>query len=355
MDVTDKAVSVRKGEELDPGAIHRFLADAIPGLSGDITIRQFPGGYSNLTYLITVGDTEMVLRRPPFGRKAKTAHDMSREYRMLSALRPVFPYCPKPLAYVEDETIIGCQFYVMERIKGIILRRGLPSGITFSSDQARQLCERLIDVHLELHNLDYRGIGLSDFAKPEGYVERQVVGWSDRYRAARTDDAPDFEYVMAWIREKMPPDTDRPTVIHNDYRFDNVVLDEKDPMRIIGVLDWEMATIGDPLMDLGNSLCYWVQKGDSPEMQAVRLNPPEMANAYTREDFVRRYEGKSGRTIGSFDFYYCFGLFRLAVIAQQIYYRSYHGQTQDERFKALIFGVRALENTARRVIDASKL
>jgi aminoglycoside phosphotransferase (APT) family kinase protein len=355
MDVRDKAVSVRKGEELDPETIRRFLVDAIPGLRGDITIRQFPAGYSNLTYLITIGDMEMVLRRPPFGRKAKTAHDMSREYRMLSALRPVFRYCPHPLVFAEDETIIGCPFYVMERIRGIILRRDIPAGITFSPEQARKLCERLIDVHLELHTLDYRSIGLGDFAKPEGYVERQVLGWSDRYRAARTDDAPDFESVMAWIREKMPADTDRPTVIHNDYRLDNVVLDEKDPMRIVGVLDWEMATIGDPLMDLGSSLAYWVQKSDSPDLQAVRLFPVEIASSYTREQFVRRYGEKSGRTVGAFDFYYCFGLFRLAVIAQQIYYRSYHGQTQDERFKALIFAIRALERAARRVIEASKL
>lgn len=355
MDITDRAVQVRKGEELDAESVRAFLSDALPHVRGDIAIKQFPGGYSNLTYLITVGDTELVLRRPPFGRKARTAHDMGREYRMLSALRPVFPYCPKPLVYTENESIIGCPFYVMERIKGIILRRDLPPGLTFSREQARRLCERLIDVHLELHAVDHRSIGLGDFAKPEGYVERQVVGWSDRYRAARTEDAPDFETVMGWIREKMPADTDRPTVIHNDYRFDNVVLDVNDPMRIVGVLDWEMATIGDPLMDLGNSICYWVEKDDPPEMQLVRLMPPEMGNAFTRKDIVRRYEEKSGRQIAAYDFYYCFGLFRLAVIAQQIYYRSYHGQTTDERFKALVFAVRALENAARRVMDASKL
>lgn len=355
MDFTDKAVSVRKGEELDPQKIRQFLVAAIPNLRGDVTIKQFASGYSNLTYLVTIGNTEFVLRRPPFGRKAKTAHDMRREYRMLSALRPVFPYCPRPLVYEEDESVIGCPFYVMERIKGVILRRDLPAGLTFSPQHARRLCERLIDVHLELHALDYQNIGLGDFAKPGGYVERQVTGWSDRYRAARTDDAPDFEDVMAWIRGKMPPDTDRPTIIHNDYRFDNVVLDEKDPMRIIGVLDWEMATIGDPLMDLGNSISYWVQKDDPPEMQLIRLMPEEMGNAFSRDEIVRRYEEKSGRAISAYDFYYCFGLFRLAVIAQQIYYRSYYGQTQDERFKALVFAVRALENAARRVIDASKL
>lgn len=351
MNQTDQATKIREGEELDTAAVEAFLKSHLPGLDGPLTIRQFPSGYSNLTYLLTVGDREMVLRRPPFGTKAKTAHDMGREFRMLRALKPVFPYCPEPLLYSEDPDLMGCPFYVMERIRGIILRKNLPKDLVFTPDQAGALCRRLLSVHVELHGVDYRGIGLDGFGKPEGYVRRQVEGWSHRYRAARTPDAPDFEAVMAWLAAEMPPDSDRPAVIHNDYRFDNVVLDEHDPMRIIGVLDWEMATIGDPLMDLGNSLAYWIQRDDPTQMEAMRMMPTNMDGALSRREMVALYEELSGRAVEKFEYYYCFGLFRLAVIAQQIYYRYYHGQTKDERFKLLIVGVMVLEQAARRVIE----
>jgi len=355
MNFTDKATALRDGEGFDAQKVEAFLKKAMPGLRGPMGVHQFPSGYSNLTYLITMGDRELVLRRPPFGRKAKTAHDMGREYRILRALHPVFPYCPEPLVYTEDMSIIGSPFYVMERLGGVILRRDLPRGLSFTPEQVREICERLLDVHVELHAVDFKAIGLENFGKPEGYVRRQVVGWSDRYRAARTDDAPDCEAVMAWILEKMPEDTDKPAIIHNDYKFDNLVLDEQDPMRIIGVLDWEMATVGDPLMDLGNSLAYWVQRDDPPEVEAIRVIPTNMEGALTRQEMVRRYAEKSGRSTENFDFYYCFGLFRLAVIAQQIYYRYYHGQTKDERFKTLIFAVTVLEQVARRVMERSEL
>ncbi len=355
MDYTDKATRIRAGEELDLSRLERFLKENLPDLGGTLEISQFPSGYSNLTYLLQTGDRQMVLRRPPLGTKAKTAHDMGREYRILKALKPVFPYVPQPLIYSEDPEIMGSPFYVMERIPGIILRKELPEGLRLSPEQMRGLCQRLLDVHLELHSVDYQDIGLSDFGKPQGYVQRQVQGWSQRYRAARTEDGPDFEAVMAWIQEKMPPDTDHPAVIHNDYRFDNVVLDPRDPLRIIGVLDWEMATIGDPLMDLGNSLAYWIQSDDPPEMAAIRLVPTHVDGALTREAMVARYAKKSGCSVENFDFYYCFGLFRLAVIAQQIYYRYFHGQTQDPRFKSLIFAVKTLEKAALKVTEHSRL
>jgi aminoglycoside phosphotransferase (APT) family kinase protein len=243
----------------------------------------------------------------------------------------------------------------MERLRGIILRKDPPPGLSFTPEQARQLCETLLDVQLELHSIDYKKIGLEDFGKPKGYVNRQVVGWSDRYRAAKTDDAPDCEEIMAWIEEKMPTDIDRPGIIHNDYRLDNVVLDPYEPMKIIGVLDWEMATVGDPLMDLGNSLAYWVERGDPPELQQIRVMPTNIKGALTRDAILRLYGEKAGRSVDNFDFYYCFGLFRLAVIAQQIYYRYYHGQTKDERFQSLIFVVQVLEKTAREVMEKSDL
>ena len=350
MDVTDRASKVRQGEALETKAVEEFLKDNIKGLEGSLDISQFPSGFSNLTYMIRVGKRELVLRRPPFGTKAKTAHDMSREYRILSALHPVFPYAPKPFVYSEDPAIMGCPFYVMERIKGIILRKDLPEGMEMSPGDARRLCENLIDLHLTLHSINYKEVGLGNFGKPEGYVKRQVEGWSRRYLTAKTEDAPDFEKVMEWLNKNMPPESARPAIIHNDYKLDNLVLDPENPLKVIGILDWEMTTIGDPLMDLGSSLAYWVQKDDPETLQSIRLMPTNIPGALTRKELVARYSEKSGISIDNFNFYYCFGLFRLAVIAQQIYYRYYHGQTRDKRFKALIFAVQNLEKTAIRVI-----
>ena len=350
MDIADRPTKVRRGEALEIKAVEAFLKDNIKGLEGSLSISQFPSGFSNLTYMIRVGEKELVLRRPPFGTKAKTAHDMSREYRILSALHPVFPYAPKPFVYSEDLSIMGAPFYVMERIQGIILRKDLPKGMEMSPEDARRLCENLIDLHFELHSIDYKEVGLGDFGRPEGYVKRQVEGWSRRYLAAKTEDAPDFERIMEWLDKKMPPESTRPAIIHNDYKLDNLVLDPENPLRIIGILDWEMATIGDPLMDLGSSLAYWVQKDDAEAFQSIRLMPTHIPGALTREELVSRYSEKSGISIDNFDFYFCFGLFRLAVIAQQIYYRYYHAETRDKRFKTLIFAVQNLEKTAMRVI-----
>jgi aminoglycoside phosphotransferase (APT) family kinase protein len=355
MNYIDRTKPIREGETFETAKVEAFLKDAIPGLEGKLTVEQFPSGHSNLTYLLKVGDRELVFRRPPFGRKAKTAHDMGREYRIQKALKPFFPYCPEPLAYAEDESIIGCPFYVMERIKGIILRRDLPRGFSFTPKEARSLCEKFIDVYAALHHVDYKKAGLEGYGKPEGYIRRQVEGWSERYRSARTDDAPDFEAVMAWLHTRMPGESPVVSVIHNDYRFDNVVLDAGSPLQIIGVLDWEMATIGDPLMDLGGALAYWVERADPPNMQAIRLAPTQIEGMMTRRELVRTYAERMGVAIEGIDFYYCFGLFRLAVIAQQIYYRFYHGQTKDERFKLLIFAVHVLEEAAKNVIDASDL
>jgi len=355
MDVTDRPVKVREGEELDVKKVGEFLKDSISGLEGDLIVEQFPSGFSNLTYMIKVGEKELVLRRPPFGRKAKTAHDMGREYRILSALNPVFPYCPKPLVYTEDESVLGCPFYVMERIRGIIVRRDLPKGLEFSPEEAGKLCENLLDVQCELHSVDYKKIGLEDFGKPQGYVKRQVEGWSSRYIQARTPDAPDYEKVMEWLHEKMPGEIDKVSIIHNDYKLDNVVLSPENPMKLVGILDWEMATLGDPLMDLGSSIAYWVEENDPPNLLAIRMMPTNMPGALTRKELVDRYAEKSGISIDNFDFYLCFGLFRLAVIAQQIYYRFYHGQTKDKRFQMLIFAVQILEETALKLMEESNL
>lgn len=354
-DVTDRATSIRSGEELDAKRVLEYLKDNIPGLNGDIEIKQFPSGFSNLTYSVKVGSREMVLRRPPFGKKAKTAHDMGREYKILSALKPVFPYCPEPVLYTEDENIMGCPFYLMERIQGIILRKDLPKGMDLNPKDARTLSENLITILCKLHSVDYTKAGLADFGKPEGYVKRQVEGWSGRYRDAKTPDAPDFEKVMQWLHDKMPGESGIVGIIHNDYKFDNAVLDQSNPTEIIGILDWEMATLGDPLMDLGSSLGYWVEKNDPASMQPLRQMPTNLEGMLTRKEQVALYSELMGVKIDNFDFYYCFGLFRLAVIAQQIYYRYYNGQTKDERFKMLIFAIKILEATALNVITKSDL
>lgn len=329
----DETTRPRSGEELDPERVSAFLEQALPDFAGPVEIRQFPGGASNLTYLLRLGDRELVLRRPPFGTKARSAHDMSREYGVLRRLHRVFPYSPQPLALCEDLSVLGEPFYLMERLSGIILRRELPPGLSLEPDDARALCENLIDVHLELHAIDYRRAGLEDLGRPEGYVLRQVEGWSKRYRAARTGDVPDNEALMEWFGANMPEADTRAAIIHNDYKFDNVVLaDDGQGLRIRGVLDWEMATLGDPLMDLGCSLAYWIEAGDPAPMQAARMMPTHLPGMMSRRQIVEYYGERSGHDTGDFVFFYAFGLFRLAVIVQQIYYRYAHGQTSDPRF-----------------------
>jgi aminoglycoside phosphotransferase (APT) family kinase protein len=355
MGVTDKAGIIRTGEEIDPAAVKKFLQKNIPSLTGDIAITQFPSGFSNLTYLVDIGGRQMVLRRPPIGAKVKAGHDMGREYKVLKALYPVFTYCPEPLAYTEDTSIIGSPFFIMDKLSGIILRKDIPGELAFSEAQAKQLCMNFIDLLADIHGIDVKKAGLDYIGKPTGYVKRQIEGWSKRYRKAKTKDAPDCEIIMEWLKDKMPKDTDNPAIVHNDYKLDNVVLDPGRPEKIIGVLDWEMTTYGDPLMDLGNSLAYWVEKTDPDNIQMIRTMPTNMPGALTRQEILGYYEKLTGRSTRQFDFYYCFGLFRLAVIAQQIYYRYYHKITDNKRFAMLIFGVIALEKTALKLIESSDL
>jgi aminoglycoside phosphotransferase (APT) family kinase protein len=348
----DRPADVRTGEELDVVRLGPYLREKL-GLEGDVEVLQYPSGFSNLTYLLRVGDTEMVLRRPPFGSKPRSGHDMKREHDVLAALYDSFPYCPKPLLFCDDASIIGGPFYVMERIEGLIVRRDFPTALSFSAEDVRALFNRVVDVHVELHAIDFHAVGLDNFGQPEGYIERQVAGWSDRYRKARTPDVPDCEDIMAWLEENRPAESGRGCVVHNDFRLDNIVLDPADPQRILGVLDWEMATIGDPLMDLGASLAYWVEQGDPPAFQAMRMMPTNAEGAPTRAEVVTRYASMSGLEIDDFSFYYCYGLFRLAGIVQQIYYRSYHGQTGDARFKNLNLWVGVLAAAAQAITSTS--
>ncbi|VXD00251.1 Aminoglycoside phosphotransferase [Pseudomonas sp. 8Z] len=355
MALTDQSTAIREGEDLDAGTVDAYLKLHIPSLNGSPRISQFPGGASNLTYLIEYPQQEFVLRRPPFGHKAKSAHDMGREYRILNQLNAGFPYCPKAYVHCTDESVIGAEFYVMERVKGIILRADMPSELDFTPQQTTALCKSFIDKLVDLHNVDYQACGLSDLGKPEGYVARQIKGWCERYEKALTPDAPTWEQVKAWLHDKMPADHPKPGIVHNDYRFDNVILDPNDPMQIIGVLDWEMTTIGDPLMDLGNTLAYWIEAGDPPPVQLMRRQPSNASGMLTRQQFVDYYAERAGIEINNFDFYYTYGLFRLAGIVQQIYYRFYHRQTQDKRFAQFIHMNKLLEHMCLQVIGKSTL
>lgn len=355
MTLSDQASRIREGEELPAEVIDPYLKAHVPGLEGTPRISQFPGGASNLTYLLEYPSQELVLRRPPFGQKAKSAHDMGREFRILNRLNAGFPYCPKAYLHCTDVSVIGAEFYVMERVKGIILRENMPPELGFSPEQTRALCESFIDKFVDLHNVDYQACGLADLGKPEGYVQRQIDGWIERYERALTPDAPSWEPVKAWLRDKMPADHPKPGIVHNDYRFDNVILDPDNPMQIIGVLDWEMTTIGDPLMDLGNTLAYWIEADDPAPVQLMRKQPSNAPGMLTRREFVDYYAERAGIRIDNFDYYYTYGLFRLAGIVQQIYYRYFHGQTQDKRFARFVQLNALLEQMALQVIGKSKL
>ncbi|HTR49579.1 MAG TPA: phosphotransferase family protein [Kofleriaceae bacterium] len=337
---------VRAGEELDAAALAAYL-DRELGVRGAVVVEQFPGGHSNLTYSIHHGEHEYVLRRPPFGSKVKTAHDMGREVAVLSKLAPVFDRAPRVIAYEPSGDVLGAPFYLMERRRGVILRNALPEGA--GPDVARRACEQLVDTLVDLHAVDFAAAGLADFGKPAGYVERQVRGWGERYTGSQTDDIPAMTEVAAWLAAHLQPDG-APALIHNDFKFDNVVFDAS-LSRVTAVLDWEMATLGDPLMDLGGTLSYWMQADDPALFQQPIFGVTSKPGMMTRAEVAARYFERSGRADrisgDSLVFYYAFGLFKTAVILQQIYYRYAKGLTQDPRFAPFIVVVRALAEQAR--------
>jgi aminoglycoside phosphotransferase (APT) family kinase protein len=326
------ATSVRPGEELDLVAVDRWLKERVPSLRGAPQVTQYAGGASNWTYRLAYEERDLVLRRPPAGTKAKSAHDMGREYRVQQALKPVYPVVPTMVAHCTDEAVIGCEFYVMERIRGVIPRARMPAGVRLSPQQARSLCLNAIDKLVELHRVDADACGLAALGKGPGYARRQIEGWSKRYDAARTWNVPRFTRVKDWLRDQTPDDVGS-CVIHNDYRLDNLVLDSADPTQVVGVLDWEMATIGDPLMDLGNSMAYWIEASDSPMMRALRRQPTHLPGMLKREEIVEYYCDRMDLAPDNWVFYEVYGLFRLSVIIQQIYYRYFHRQTQSKAFK----------------------
>jgi aminoglycoside phosphotransferase (APT) family kinase protein len=295
-----------------------------------------------------------VLRRPPFGNQVKSAHDMGREFRVLSRLCQVFPPAPRPYVYCDDESVIGAPFYLMERRRGLILRKTSASNVALNVEMARRLSTALIDQLALLHAVDYKAAGLADLGKPEGYVQRQVSGWSSRYAQAKTGDVPAMDRIGGWLSEKLPPES-KAAIIHNDYKYDNVVLAAEDPTRIVAVLDWEMATLGDPLMDLGTTLGYWFEAGDPAELRQAAFGPTAVPGSLTRRELVARYEEQTGSAVPNALFYYCFGLFKIAVIVQQIYARYVRGHTRDPRFASLGELVGVLARQADAAIRAGTL
>lgn len=345
---------IRQGEELNVENLQAFLRENLDVKTDEIEILQFPSGSSNLTYCIKIGADEYVLRRPPFGNQVKSAHDMAREFNVLSKLSAVYQPAPKPLIYCTDEAVIGSEFYLMERRNGLIIRGKSPAQLEDSPELQRKVCESLIENLAKLHALDYQKIGLENLGKPEGYAVRQVEGWTKRYFNAKTDEHSELEAAIEWLNANIPA-SDGATLVHNDYKFDNVMLNPENLTEIVAVLDWEMTTIGEPLMDLGSSLAYWMSKDAGEEMLSMPFNPRVLMENITRTELVEMYEQKSGKQVSDILFYYVFGTFKLAVIAQQIYFRYKKGFTQDRRFATFNHFVNSLGKIAAQAIERGKI
>ena len=322
-----RSTEALEGEALD--RVDHWLKSQIDGLGGRPEVSQFAGGASNWTYRLHYLSRDLILRRPPAGTKAKSAHDMGREFRVQQALHPVFPKVPRMVAFCDDPSVLGVDFYVMERLEGAILRA---SSQGLGAEGNRSLSRCLVDTFVALHAVDPAAAGLAGMSKGPGYARRQIDGWSERYRRARTWNVPRFERVMHWLDAHVPEDSGA-CVLHNDFRFDNLVFDPLDPTRLVGVLDWEMATVGDPLMDVGASLAYWVEASDDFFGRRIRLQPTHLPGMFTRAQVKAAYLEASGRSVVDWTFYEVYGLFRLAGILQQIYYRYHHRQTRNRRFR----------------------
>ena len=351
--IIDSATAIRPGEELNTEHLRAYLTAHLPDLTSPLVIEQFPRGFSNLTYLLHMGEREFVLRRPPFGANIKSAHDMGREYKVLAGLTQVYPKVPRPLLYCTDESIIGAPFYVMERVKGVILRAQSTHKLDLTPALMQKLSTAAIDNLAAIHAVDYAAAGLADLGKPQGYVQRQIEGWTKRYHNAQTDEIPTIEQAIIWLAAHLPAESGA-ALIHNDYKYDNFVLDPDDLTQIIAVLDWEMCTIGDPLLDLGTTLGYWIEPND-PHALASMFGLTTLPGNLDRGQLVERYMLASGRTIADPLFYYVYGLFKIAVIIQQIYARYRQGHTHDERFANLIQVVRDYGQMATLALDKGRI
>lgn len=357
----DSPTSIRQGEEIDLVKLNEFIQSALPDFEPIVEISQFPGGYSNLTYLLKTASRAYVLRRPPFGAKdIKGGHDMGREYKILSALQTSgYQKIPKPVIYTEDESVMECPFYIMERVEGIILRaKDAPKlmgnvGPEMMRKMSEALCDNLVELHtIDIEAKDGQPSALINIGKPEGYIQRQVEGWYKRYLTSQTDEIPAMDNLANWLKEHLPTEG-KPTLIHNDYKYDNLVLNVDDWSDILALLDWEMTTVGDPMMDLGTTLSYWAEANDG--MFEKGFNLSWLPGNLTRQEFADRYAEKSGRDVSNILFFYVFGLFKNSVVIQQIYGRYKKGLTKDERFADLIYGVKALSKKGINSVEKGKM
>ncbi|HEX6184624.1 MAG TPA: phosphotransferase family protein [Pyrinomonadaceae bacterium] len=332
---------VRDSERLDWDALASYLRERLREVLGDefdttapLAVEQFPGGHSNLTYLLRFGRRELVMRRPPFGPVAPKAHDMAREFRILERLHPVFPLAPKPLLLCEDTSVVGSVFYVMERRRGLVVRTEEPPELEGRPGERRRASAALVDALARLHAVDVREHGLDSLGKPEGFVERQVRGWAERWHRSQTGELPEMDALATWLAGRLPPDPVRPTLVHGDYKLDNVMLDAGDVGSVVGVFDWEMSAVGDPLVDLGILLGYWVHTASGAGLGSV-ATVTNREGWFTREELLERYGQSTGFDLTGVSFYEVFAVFKLAVVLQQIFFRYQRGQTDDPRFAAL--------------------
>lgn len=337
---------MRPGEELPAPRLAEYLRAHLPEWKEPFSIEQFPGGHSNLTYLLRLGSREVVLRRPPVGPVAPTAHDMVREARVLELLHPVFPLAPRRYLVCEDPSVIGVPFYLMERRRGLVVRRDLPPE--FGDDLAlrRRVSEAVVDTLADLHAVDIHASGLASLGKPDGMLERNIRGWAKRWEGSRTSEIPAMQHLVQWLLERLPPAAHRPTVVHNDFKLDNLMLARDNPAKVVSVFDWEMTTVGDPLVDLGIFLSYWPQAGDPEPRREAISGVTALPGWFSRAEVIDRYSRRTGFDVSHVRFYETYALFKVAVILQQIYYRYHRGQTQDARFADFERRVIGLANTA---------
>jgi aminoglycoside phosphotransferase (APT) family kinase protein len=331
-----ETIPIREDEDFDHEKLADYLRGKLPGSEQALDIVQFAGGHANLTYLLRYGDREYVLRRPPLGPVAPTSHDMGREYRVLSVLHQAYPPAPQAYVFCEDADIIGAPFFVMERRRGTVVRRSIPAefGGGQDADVNRRMSEVLIDTLADLHDVDAGAVGLGTLGKPDGFVQRQIEGWAQRYERAKTEDVPIVDEVVGWLRDNLPA-SPPPTLLHNDWRLDNMMLDSNDPGKCVAVFDWDMCTRGDPLADVGTLLSAWVQLNEGPAGSGPGM-PSNTPGFLTRREAVERYGKRRGVDVSNVPYYYVFGVFKIGVVVQQIYVRYHRGQTKDERFK--VFG-----------------
>jgi len=342
-----------------PAGIHldnvsRFFHAHVHGGQCPLTFELISGGRSNLTYLVRGGGQEWVLRRPPLGHVLPTAHDMAREYRVLSALANTDVPAPRPIALCEDPSVNDMPFYVMQYCPGVVLAQDIPPGYAPTPEDRRRISEALVDTLVRLHAVDYHAVGLDGFGKPEGYLERQVRRWSEQWQRSQTSELPEIDELIRRLRAALPQ-SPAPTIVHGDYRLGNMALDPADPGRVAAIFDWEMATLGDPLADLGYTLIYWTDATDPPASGGVGTagSFTVAPGFFTRAQIIAEYARRSGRDVEAVDFYQVLALYKLAVISEGIYARYLQGKTLGEGFEGMSRSADALARRALSIADAS--